>query len=92
MFELNHRLQIKRETLQESVIYYVDNFASGIFLNRDEECSGGTSFFKNDQYLGYVKMKFNRMILYFQNVQHTARMEMNSFVGGNYRISQQFFI
>ena len=26
MFELNHRLQIKRETLQESVIYYVDNF------------------------------------------------------------------
>ncbi len=69
-----------------------DNFASGIYLNKDDECSGGTAFFKNDQYLGYVKMKFNRMILYFQNVQHTARMEMNSFVGGNYRISQQFFI
>ena len=26
MFELNHRLQIKRETLQGSVIYYIDNF------------------------------------------------------------------
>ena len=26
MFKLNHRLQVKRETLQESVIYYIDNF------------------------------------------------------------------
>ena len=26
MFKLNNRLQIKRETLQESVIYYIDNF------------------------------------------------------------------
>ena len=69
-----------------------NNFASGIYLNEDNECSGGTSFFKNDQYLGYVEMKFNRMIMYLQNVQHTARMEMNSFTGSNYRISQQFFI
>ena len=26
MFRLNNRLQIKQETLQESVIYYIDNF------------------------------------------------------------------
>ena len=26
MFKLNHRLQVKRETLQESVIYHIDNF------------------------------------------------------------------
>ena len=26
MFKLNNRLQVKRETLQESVIYYIDNF------------------------------------------------------------------
>jgi len=26
MFKLNHRLQVKREILQESVIYYIDNF------------------------------------------------------------------
>ena len=69
------------------------NFASSIYLNLPEECSGGTSFFDNDgNYLGYVEMKFNRMVLYIQNVQHTARMEFNSFVGGNYRINQQFFI
>ena len=26
MFKLNHRLQVKRETLQDSIIYYIDNF------------------------------------------------------------------
>ena len=26
MFKLNNRLQVKQETLQESVIYYIDNF------------------------------------------------------------------
>ena len=68
------------------------NLASGIFLNTPENCSGGTSFFKDDKYLGYVKMKYNRMILYHQNVQHTAFMDYNSFVGANYRINQMFFI
>lgn len=68
------------------------NLASGIFLNTPEKCSGGTSFFKDNKYLGYVKMKYNRMILYHQNVQHTAFMDYNSFVGANYRINQMFFI
>tara|TARA_B100000925_G_scaffold252331_1_gene204355 strand:+ start:830 stop:1417 length:588 start_codon:yes stop_codon:yes gene_type:complete len=69
-----------------------NNLASGIYLNSPEECSGGTSFFKDDEYLGCVDMKYNRMIIYHQNVQHTARMEFNSFVGNTYRINQMFFI
>jgi len=69
-----------------------NNVASSIYLNTDEECSGGTSFFENDKFLGYVEMKYNRMILYLQNVQHTAYMEEGSFDGKVYRINQQFFI
>ena len=97
------------------------NLASSVFLNTPEECSGGTSFFKNeelttllnrpylnkeqdarilelfkdiykDDCVGCVEMKYNRMVLYHQNVQHTAFMDYNSFVGDNYRINQMFFI
>ena len=69
------------------------NLASTIYLNFPEECSGGTSFFDNDSnYLGHVEMKFNRMVIYLQNVKHTAYMERNSFVGSNYRFNQQIFM
>ena len=69
-----------------------NNFASSIYLNTDHECSGGTSFYENDEFLGYVEMRYNRMILYLQNVQHTAYMEEGSFEGNKFRINQQFFI
>lgn len=69
-----------------------ENVASSIYLNTDDECSGGTSFFENDEFLGYVEMKYNRMVMYLQNVQHTAYMEEGSFDGRLYRINQQFFI
>ena len=69
------------------------NLASTIYLNFPEECSGGTSFFDNDSnYLGHVEMKFNRMVIYLQNVKHTAYMERNSFIGSNYRFNQQIFM
>lgn len=70
-----------------------DNFASTIYLNTPEECSGGTGFYDYDEYYtGMVDMKFNRMILYLQNVHHTAIMRKGSFTGDLYRLNQQFFI
>ena len=67
-------------------------FASGIYLNTDEECSGGTSFYDmSGEFIGTVDMKFNRMILYEQCVPHKAFLEEGTFVD-NYRISQQLFI
>tara|TARA_B100001079_G_scaffold118387_1_gene101832 strand:+ start:668 stop:1252 length:585 start_codon:yes stop_codon:yes gene_type:complete len=67
-------------------------FASGIYLNTDEECSGGTSFYNmSGEFVGTVDMKFNRMILYEQCVPHKAFLEEGTFVD-NYRISQQLFI
>lgn len=69
-------------------------FASGIFLNINEEVSGGTSFYTIDsgKLIGTVDMKFNRMILYEQCIPHKAYLEEGTFIDDNYRISQQLFI
>ena len=64
------------------------------YLNEGEE-DKILGFFKDiykDDYVGCVEMKYNRMVLYHQNVQHAPFMDYNSFVGDNYRINQMFFI
>jgi len=67
-------------------------FASGIYLNIDDECSGGTSFYnESGELIGNVDMKFNRMILYEQCVLHKVCLEEGTFID-DYRISQQLFI
>ena len=42
--------------------------------------------------IGMVPMKFNRMVLYNQNVLHSAYIKPGMFVEDNYRLNQQFFI
>ena len=42
--------------------------------------------------IGMVPMKFNRMVLYLQNVWHTAYVKPEMFTGDTYRLNQQFFI
>ena len=41
---------------------------------------------------GMVPMKFNRMVLYLQNVWHTAYIKPGMFTNDVYRLNQQFFI
>lgn len=91
-------------------------FASGIYLNTPEECTGGTAFYtyKGSQegpdpntvpktkyitdsdgdweMLYLAEMKFNRMILYEQNILHTAYVKPGMFENGVYRLLQMFFI
>ena len=42
--------------------------------------------------IGMVPMKFNRMVLYLQNVWHTAYVKPSMFTDDVYRLNQQFFI
>ena len=42
--------------------------------------------------IGMAPMKFNRMVLYKQEVLHTAYVKEGMFVEDNYRLNQQFFI
>ena len=41
---------------------------------------------------GMVPMKFNRMVLYLQNVWHSAYVKPGMFTDDVYRLNQQFFI
>lgn len=107
---------------------HIDNsdyraFASTIYLNKAEECAGGTAFYSfqgkmiSDKNINYVdeknkikptkfliddqgdwkkihlvEMKYNRMIVYQQNVFHSAYIDETMFTKNIYRINQQFFI
>jgi hypothetical protein len=104
---------------------HIDNpshgrWAVGIYLNTDDECSGGTSFytFKGNktvdlsnldielkEYQHYVQesdehwtkqylaeMKFNRLVIYKQNVLHTPYILPNTFTDESPRLIQMFFI
>ena len=42
--------------------------------------------------VGMAEMKYNRMIIYSQNVFHSAYIKPDMFVDGVYRLNQQFFI
>jgi hypothetical protein len=42
--------------------------------------------------VGMVDMKYNRMIIYSQNIFHSAYIKPEMFVDGIYRLNQQFFI
>jgi len=42
--------------------------------------------------VGMVEMKYNRMVIYSQNVFHSAYIKPEMFVDGVYRLNQQFFI
>lgn len=95
-------------------------FAVGIYLNTDDECSGGTAFYKfkgkktitieeraiSSRYDYYVQesdgdcwekyflaeMKFNRMILYKQDLLHTPYILPDTFTEDRPRLMQMFFI
>lgn len=95
-------------------------WAAGIYLNTEEECTGGTSFYtyKGSKTISlerareelssieyYVRddtedfkkvylaeMKFNRLVLYRQNVLHTPYILPNTFTDDNPRLMQMFFI
>ena len=41
---------------------------------------------------GMVPVKFNLMVLYLQNVWHTAYVKPGMFTDDVYRLNQQFFI
>lgn len=99
-----------------------DHFASTIYLNKDDEADGGTSFYTFggkdnaipvnfydvnqtipvDKYItdsvgdwelvGMSPMKYNRMVIYNQNILHTAYVKPDMFTNDLYRINQQFFI
>jgi hypothetical protein len=42
--------------------------------------------------IGMAEMQFNRMIIYSQNIFHSAYVKPGMFVDGIYRLNQQFFI
>jgi hypothetical protein len=42
--------------------------------------------------IGIAEMKFNRMIIYSQNIFHSAYVKPDMFIDGVYRLNQQFFI
>ena len=68
-------------------------YASSIYFNIDEECSGGLDFYDFDNNkLGTVDMKYNRMLLYQQFVKHVPYIPEGSFTGDLHRINQQLFI
>lgn len=64
-----------------------------VFLNTDEECSGGTQFYpSNTAKIAslQIPMKSNRMILYPMDVVHSGWILENSF-DDYYRITQNLF-
>lgn len=42
--------------------------------------------------IGMAEMKFNRMVIYSQNLFHSAYVKPGMFTNGTYRLNQQFFI
>ena len=61
--------------------------------NVNEPVSGYITESTNDWTMtGMVPMKFNRMVLYLQNVWHTAYVKPGMFTNDVYRLNQQFFI
>lgn len=42
--------------------------------------------------VGMAEMKYNRMIIYSQNMFHSAYVKPEMFVNGTYRLNQQFFV
>lgn len=69
------------------------SFAATLYLNYDDEAHGGTAFYSKEGVMyGYSEMAFNRLVLYRQNVIHTAMIEPDWFTGDTYRINQMFFI
>ena len=115
-------VNVLQSTNLPAVVPHVDNredfrFASTIYLNTPEECSGGTSFYtyngsqtgptsldagKQDHYVTdsvgpwekifLAEMKFNRFVLYEQNILHTAYIKPGMFENDVYRLAQMFFI
>ena len=79
-----------------------EGYASSIYFNIDEECSGGLNFYipkKNAgaggahfKKVGTVDMKYNRMLLYSQSVLHTPFIPEGDFTGDLHRINQQLFL
>ena len=68
-------------------------YASSIYFNIDEECSGGLDFHDfNDNKVGTVDMKYNRMVLYQKFAKHNVYIPEGSFTGDLHRINQQLFI
>jgi hypothetical protein len=103
------------------IVPHVDNrenfrFASTVYLNTENECNGGTSFYTyngmqegpttlrgiEDYYITdsvglwdmifLAEMKFNRLVLYEQNILHTAYIKPGMFENELYRLAQMFFI
>ena len=107
-------------------IPHIDNlgepyrWAAGIYLNTDDECTGGTAFYSfkglktvnmatielevkdyqiyvQDDYRDFKKlylaeMKFNRLVLYPQNLLHTPYIPPKTFTDEKPRLMQMFFI
>ena len=68
-------------------------YASSIYFNIDEECSGGLDFHDfNDNKVGTVDMKYNRMVLYQKFAKHNVYIPEGSFTGDLHRINQQLFM
>lgn len=42
--------------------------------------------------VGLAEMKYNRMVIYSQNMYHSAYVKPGMFVNSTYRLNQQFFI
>ena len=76
-----------------------EGYASSIYFNIDEECSGGVDFYIKEstmhnyyEKVGTVAMKYNRMVLYSQSVFHTPSIPEGDFTGDLHRINQQLFL
>ena len=69
------------------------SFYEYVGTNVNEPVSGYITESTNDWTMtGMVPMKFNRMVLYLQNVWHTAYVKPGMFTNDVYRLNQQFFI
>jgi len=68
--------------------------AGVVYFNKDEEISGGTSFFKNfrDKEPSLrINMEFNRLILYPMDIIHSAWLPRKAF-NETFRLTQNIFI
>lgn len=100
---------------------YVGRYVVGVYLNKPEECSGGTAFYKfkgskyvdldnidpdiklydkyllesdgeNWEKLYLAEMKYNRAVLYRQNVLHTPYILPDTYTDESPRLIQMFFM
>lgn len=114
-------VNVIQSTSLPNKVPHVDNredfrFASTIFLNTQEECRGGTSFYTFNgsqegpdlgvglqnayvtdsvgpwEMIFLAEMKFNRFVLYEQNILHTAYVKPGMFENDTHRLVQMFFI